>query len=80
MASTPILSYGLISFECILEQTNIMSACYEAQTRYRDVFEKQNVTRLILTHCSGSPTGIYLDDGCKWVGEPDYNTLVALFS
>ena len=80
MASTPFISLGLINFECILEQTNIMRACYDAQTHCRDVLEKQNITRLTLTHQSGLPTDIYQDDGCKWVGEPDYNTLVALFS
>ena len=42
-------SLGLINFECILEQRNIMRACYEAQTHYRDVLEKQKNTRLILT-------------------------------
>ena len=80
MASTPFLSLGLINFECIFEQTNVMRACYEAQTHYRDVLEKQKITRLILTHLSGSPTDIHLDDGCKWVEEPDYKRLVALFS
>ena len=58
MASTYFLSLGLINFECIFEQTNVMRACYEAQTHYRDVLQKidvsglRNQTTRDLLHCS----------------------------